>query len=188
MTLHKETWLGRGINKVWRNEELGHFKTTTAQSVQWTFLSYHPCGPRVSLDDCVKMMRCRRKWLRRTDPFLHSCWWPGAKTHNLCHYNLQPFNLLTRLNWSGPAVSSSPLIKTRSIWLWTVRVASLSLSSPTISFFWQAKMKQKADIWSHWNCRPCNLEISILSRVISSLRFLSLNLIQVGAKTNSNHL
>ena len=32
---------------------------------------------------------------------------------------------------------------------------------------WQAEMKQKADIWSHWNCRPCNLEISILSRVIS---------------------
>lgn len=33
-----------------------------------------------------------------------------------------------------------------------------------------------------------NLEISILSHVISLLRFLSLNLIQVGAKTNSKRL
>lgn len=58
--------------------------------------------------------------------------------------------------------------------------------APQLSF-WQIEMKQKADIQSRWNGRPCNLEIPILSRVISSLRFLRLNLIQVGAKTNSNH-
>lgn len=132
MTLHKETWLGWGI-KVWRNEELGHLKQL-AKTVQWTCLSYHPCGPTVSINNNITMMRCRTKWLPKIDPFPHSSWQPGAKTHILHHYNLQPFNLLTRLNWSGPAVSSSPLIKTRSIWLWTVNVASLSLSGPTIFF------------------------------------------------------
>lgn len=137
---------------------------------------------------CKKWWDAEENGSPRTNPFPRPCWRPGPKTQILRHYNLQPFNLLTRLNWSGPAVCSSPLIKTRSTWLWTVRAASLSLSGPTIFFFWQAEMKQKADIWSHWNCRPCNLEISILSRVISSLRFLSLNLIQVGAKTNSDHL
>lgn len=133
MTLHKETCLGWGI-KVWRNEEFGALKTTTAKTIQWASQSYHPCGPRVNITSHRKMMTCSTKWLQKIDPFPPSCWQPGAKTHILHHYNLQPFNLLTRLNWSGPAVSSSTLIKTRSIWLWTESVASLSLSSPTIFF------------------------------------------------------
>lgn len=134
MTLHKETWLGWGI-KVQRKEELGHFRQQQLKLSSEHLLSHHRCGSRVSTNNMWKMTRCRRKWLQRTDPFPQPCWWPGARTHILCHYNLQPFNLLTRLNWSGPAVSSSSsLIKTRSIWLWTVRGASLSLSGPTIFF------------------------------------------------------
>lgn len=55
---------------------------------------------------------------------------PGTKTHVSYPCNLQPFNLLTRLNWSGPTASSSGIIKTRSLWLWRVNVVDVLLSSP----------------------------------------------------------